>query len=281
MYVKVINPKTDGSKKYNNSRSCIPLVKYLSKEDQAKGVNRELFFNHERDTFTPLEVIRIIDNNCPKIEKHEAKFYSLVIAPRTDEIKHLKNDKVKLKAYVREVMDIYGENFNGKNGSNKNLSGKDIVYFAKIEDNRYYKRGDPEVKEGKAKAGDLVPGDNTHIHIIVSRQDKTQVMKLSPLVNDKKLFYREQFKLKSCEHFDKHYRYEGAGKELERHIVMRDGTIPERIAYVEKEAQKHIEELESRHQNDWLDQLGAGSNQPQHEQPSTQKKRKRKPNTGL
>ncbi len=273
MYVKVINPKTDGNKKYDNSRSCIPLVKYLSKEDEAKGVNRELFFNHDRDTFTGPEVIKTIDNNCPKIEKHEAKFYSLVIAPRTDEIKHLKNDPVKLKAFTREVMDIYAENFNGKNG-NKKLAGKDLVYFAKIEDNRYYKRTDTEVKEGRAKTGDLVPGDNTHIHIIVSRQDKAKIMKLSPLVNDKKLFYREQFKVKSCEHFDKRYSYEGAGKELERHIVMRDGTIPERMAYLEKEDQRRIAELENKLKN-------IGQEQPnQPEQPTT-RKRKKKPKTGL
>src|ERR1035438_4399004 len=142
MYVKVINPKTDGSKKYDNSRSCIPLVKYLIKEDEGKGINRELFFNHDRSNFTGPEVIKIIDHNCPKIDKHEAKFYSLVIAPRTDEVKHLKNDREKLKAYVREVMDIYAGNFSGKNGNNKNLKGADLVYFAKLEENRYYKKGD-------------------------------------------------------------------------------------------------------------------------------------------
>ncbi len=281
MYVKIINPKTDGSKKYNNSRSCIPLIKYLSKEDEGKGINREWFFSHDRDKVDSPEVIRSIDHNCPKIEKHEAKFYSLVIAPRTDEIKHLKNDPEKLKAFTREVMDIYAMNFKGKNGNNKNLTGKDLVYFAKLEDNRYYKKNDIEVMEGKAKIGDCVPGDNTHIHIIVSRQDKTKAMKLSPLVNDKKLFYREQFKLKSCEHFDKHYSYIGSGKELEKHIIMRDGTIPERMAYFEKEDRARIMELENSHQNDWLDQLGRGSNHPQHEQYPSQKKKKRKPNTGL
>ena len=80
-------------------------------------------------------------------DRHEAKFYSLVIAPRTDEIKHLKNDWAKLKSFTREVMDIYAENFNGKNGSKK-LTGNDLIYFAKMEENRYYKRGDPQVKEG-------------------------------------------------------------------------------------------------------------------------------------
>lgn len=235
MFIKVINPKKDGKKRYNNTGSCIPLVNYLSKEDKAKALDKELYFNHHRDRITSKEVISTIDNNSPLIGKKEAKFYSLVIAPRPDEMQHLKNDKARLKAYVRDVMNIYAQNFNRKNGNNKNLTGSDIVYFAKLEEYRYYKGTDSEVKEGKAKQGEPLPGDNTHIHIVVSRMDKTKTIKLSPLANSKKLFNRESFKLKSCEHFDKYYRYTGSGKELEKHIVMRDGTIQERKAYILKE----------------------------------------------
>lgn len=242
MYIKVINPKTDGKKKYNNSGSCIPLVKYLGKEDRGKALNRELYFSHNRDMVGGAEVIKAIDNNCPKIDKHEAKFYSLVIAPRADEMKHLKNNPEKLKAFTRDVMDIYARNFNGKNGKNKNMSGKDLIYFAKLEEMRYYRGTDIEVKQGKVKQGDPLPGDNTHIHIIVSRQDQTKTMKLSPLVNSKNLFHREQFKLKSCEHFDKYYRYIGSGKELEKHIIMRDGTVKQRMEYLEKEDIKRLAE---------------------------------------
>lgn len=277
MYIKVINPKTDGNKKYDNSKSCIPLVKYLNKEDMGKGLNLEFYFSHDRNMVTGSEVINAIDNNCPKIGKHEAKFYSLVIAPRTDEVKHLKNDPEKLKAFTREVMDIYARNFNGKHGNNKNLNGKDLVYFAKLEEMRYYKRTDIEVKEGRAKQGDPLPGDNTHIHIIVSRQDKTKAMKISPLVNSKKLFHREQFKLKSCEHFDNYYRYIGSGKELEKHIVMRDGTIEQRMAYFEKEDMKRIAELQKQQQNIGQDQqINQRSNQQQQERPQ-----QRKPKAGL
>jgi hypothetical protein len=192
-------------------------------------------------------VIRSIDNNCPKIEKGEAKFYSLVIAPRPDEMDHIKNDKAKLKAYTREVMDIYAAGFNKKDGGSKGLTGADLVYFAKLEDNRYYKGTDEEVKQGKAKQGDPLPGDNTHIHVIVSRQDKEKQTKLSPLVNNKKLFSREGFKTKCCKHFDENYLYVGSGKELEKHLVMRDGTIEQRIAYVnqqyeQQKAQQQVKE---------------------------------------
>lgn len=238
MYVKVINPKTHGKTEYNNSGSCTALVNYLSKEDKDKGLERELYFNHNKDQISSIEVTRSIDNNSPNIEKDEAKFYSLVIAPEPDEMQHLKNDPNRLKEYVRDTMDIYAQNFNKKDGSSKNLSGNDLVYYAKMEHNRYYKGTDEEVKKGHAKQGDTLPGDNTHVHIIVSRKDKTKEVKLSPLVNSKKLFSRENFKTKCCDHFDKKYKYEGSGKELEKHLVMRDGTVEQRVAYITKEYEK-------------------------------------------
>src|ERR1017187_10619368 len=214
MYVKIINPKTDGKKEHTNSGSCSAVVNYLSKEDMGKGLEKEFFFSHDKDRVLSTDVLQSIDNNCPLIGKQEARFYSLVVAPRPDEMDHIKNDKARLKEYVRDTMDIYAGNFNGKNGTSKNLSGGDLVYYAKLEEKRYYKGTDEAVKQGKAKQGDVMPGDNTHVHVIVSRTDKSKIIKLSPLVNDKKLFSRENFKLKSCKHFDQHYLYEGAGKEL-------------------------------------------------------------------
>jgi hypothetical protein len=135
-------------------------------------------------------------------------------------------------------MDIYASNFNKKNGTSKNLTGKDLVYFAKVEENRYYKGTDEAVKQGIARQGDVLPGDNTHVHIIVSRQDKSKTTKLSPLANSKKLFSRENFKMNSCNHFDENYKYQGAGKELEKHIVMRDGSPQEREDYFIKQYER-------------------------------------------
>ncbi len=238
MYVKVINPKTHGKKAYNNSGSCAALVNYLCKEDKGNGLEKELFFSHDSDHVPSIDVVQCIDNNCAIIDKDEAKFYSLVVAPRPDEMEHIKNDKERLKAYVRDTMDIYAQNFNKKDGTSKNLTGKDLVYFAKIEENRYYKGTDEEVKQGVAKQGDVLPGDNTHVHIIVSRTDRSKKIKLSPLANSKKLFSRESFKLKSCKHFDENYRYQGAGKELEKHIVMRDGSIQDREDYFMREYER-------------------------------------------
>lgn len=240
MFAKVINPKKDGKGKgrYDNSGSCITLVNYLDKEDKEKGPDRELYFTHDKDMVLSVDVISAIDKNCPKIGKDEAKFYSLVIAPRPEEMEHIKNDKKKLKQITREFMDIYAANFNGKNGKGKNLKGSDLVYFAKLEENRYYKGTDIEVKEGRAKQGDPLPGDNTHIHVIVSRMDKTKTIKLSPLANSKSLFSREDFKRKCCRHFDQHYKYEGSGVELEKHIITRDGTIEQRKAFILEQYEK-------------------------------------------
>jgi hypothetical protein len=270
MFVKVINPKTHGKTEYNNSGSCAALVNYLSKEDKDKGLERELYFNHDKDQISSIEVTRSIDNNCPNIEQNEAKFYSLVIAPEPDEMQHLKSDPNRLKEYVRDTMDIYAQNFNKKDGTSKNLSGNDLVYYAKMEHNRYYKGTDEEVKKGHAKQGEALPGDNTHIHIIVSRKDKSKEIKLSPLVNSKKLFSRENFKTKCCNHFDKKYKYEGSGKELEKHLLMRDGTVEQKIAYITKEyeqrkAQRDKEESQTKEEKTDISKLQTPKQKPDNE----------------
>ena len=77
-----------------------------------------------------------------------------------------------------------------------------------------------------------------NVHIIVSRQDRTRRIKLSPLANSKKLFSRENFKLSSCKHFDDNYKYQGSGKELERHIAMREGSVQEKEDYFMKEYER-------------------------------------------
>lgn len=266
MYIKAINPKTDGKKKYDNSGSCIPLVKYLAKEDEENGLDRELYFTSGMDMVSSQEVVKMIDNNCPKISKGEARFFCLVVAPHPQEMEHLKNNVTELKKYGQEVMNLYAKNFNRKDGNSKMLTGDDLVWYGKIEYNRYYEGSDPEVKEGRAKQGDPLPGNNTHIHIIVSRQDKTKTTKLSPLVNSKKLFHREQFKLKCCEYFDKKYHYQGAGKELERRVIMRDGTVEQRMEYLEKEDIKRL--VGHQHQQ----------NDSQHSQQLKSEQRKPKPN---
>jgi hypothetical protein len=90
--------------------------------------------------------------------------------------------KQQLKQYANQVMDSYAQNFkrNGINGH------QDLVYFGKLEHNRYYTYKDLEVRNGQVKKGDPKPGEQMHVvQIIVSRKDASNSIKLSPLNNSK------------------------------------------------------------------------------------------------
>ena len=145
-----------------------------------------------------------IDSNHKKLMKGDDKFYMLSINPSQDEAAHLirkvtgkqvtefeqltveEQEKVihELKNYSRNCMDLYAENFRRE----KIKSGKDLVYFGRVETERHYRNSDEEVKEGQAKSGDRKPGLQLHVHIIVSRNDVTQTVRLSPLARSKGSF---------------------------------------------------------------------------------------------
>jgi hypothetical protein len=78
-------------------------------------------------------------------------------------------------------MEAYVKNFK-RNGVNGN---QDLVYFGKVEYNRYYTYKDLEVRKGLAKKGDIKPGAQMHVQVIVSRKDASNSIKLSPLNNSK------------------------------------------------------------------------------------------------
>ena len=142
-----------------------------------------------------------IDSNHKKLMKGDDKFYMLSINPSQDEAAHLirkvtgkqvtefeqltveEQEKVihELKNYSRNCMDLYAENFRRE----KIKSGKDLVYFGRVETERHYRNSDEEVKEGQAKSGDRKPGLQLHVHIIVSRNDVTQTVTLCPLANSR------------------------------------------------------------------------------------------------
>lgn len=223
MILKVINPKKDGKNLYQNNDTCFPLVQYLSKEDEKLGDDREYFFNHDNDIVMSSEVLSTIDSYRKGLEKKDTKFYSLVIAPTDAELNCMKDPRKELKDYTRMMMEIYAENFKGITKA-KNLKGKDIVYFAKIEFDRYYKGTDKEVIDGTIAQGTVKPGNNMHVHIVVSRKDKSNTHKISPLVNNKKAFHIEGFKLKACYKLDEIYLLDTSAKELEAMMIKRDGN---------------------------------------------------------
>jgi hypothetical protein len=209
----------------NNFRgSARDFVNYLEKENEGKEQGeQELYFNQEENSIDAERVIAEIDANTAKLKKKEPKFYSLVVSPSQGELKHIGDDPEKLRQYTREVMKAYAAAFY----RDKEVTVKDILFFAKLERERTYSEKDKQVKENQAYAsqilelqhqaraikegreqGDIaqlqeriqvlereaphqqkgkriVPGmakegHQSHIHIIVSRMDRTNTHSLSP-----------------------------------------------------------------------------------------------------
>jgi len=128
-------------------------------------------------------VMKTVDGNIAKLGKADAKFFLVNISPSQKEIAFLRqqygDDGVKdqLKGFAVRVMDAYAQNFK-REGVN---SHEDLVWFAKLENYRYYTYNDPEVKQGIKKRGDRKDGEQLHVQVIVSRKDATNMIKLSPM----------------------------------------------------------------------------------------------------
>jgi hypothetical protein len=188
MHVNITKSETG-----NNKGSSRQLVAYLEKENRIAEAQHnnmrepEYWFNQNNDAIRPYEVRQGIDNNVAKLSKEDAKFFLVNISPSSKELLFFKEryseEKTKqyLKAYANAVMDVYAKNFK-RNGVNGN---QDLIYFGKLEHNRYYTYKDLEVRKGLAKKGDLKPGEQMHVQIIVSRKDGSNSIKLSPLNNSK------------------------------------------------------------------------------------------------
>ena len=203
-----------------NKDNCIKLAQYLEKEtieidqmikDEVSKHRRDLLETMKQSFFTSketnvgiIEVVDSIDKNISKLGKKDAKFFAPTISFSKNEQQHLinritnKNDVNSvfdltpkefthynnlLIKYAREVMDNYATNFNRQHKGL--MDGSDLLYFGRIEHFRKYKGIDKEVKTGNSKTGDYKPGLQSHIHIIVSRKDATQKMKLDPTTKER------------------------------------------------------------------------------------------------
>lgn len=204
----------------SNTESCSKLAFYLEKEnkeldklskktkDASERRNienrKQFFFNHSENNISTIDVIFTIDKNKKKLSKRDAKYFAPTINFSQQELKHLlktvtQKENIKsvwelnqneyqqfnflLQEFIRKVMNNYAKNFNREDKGLK--SGDDLVYFAKIEHFRKFKGIDKEVIDGVRKTGEFKPGMNSHAHIIVSRKDKTQKMKLMPIVKER------------------------------------------------------------------------------------------------
>ena len=250
----------------NNKGSSSRLVAYLEKENrmaeaQGKHYKPEYWFNHKRDDIHPYEVRLGIDNNVAKLSKDDAKFFLVNISPSEKELLYLKEKfgkegaKDYLKAYANEVMDAYAKNFK----RDRVDGNQDLVYYAKLENNRYYTYKDLEVRKGKANRGDIKPGEQMHVQVIVSRKDASNTIKLSPLNNSKGTnaehskivgqFDRVAFKQSAEQIFDRMLDYERAVNEsFEYANAMKNGSYEQKVEFREKQRVQESGKLfEQRH----------------------------------
>ncbi|WP_180754648.1 DUF5712 family protein [Hymenobacter sp. DG01] len=172
MYIKIINPATNGKNAYSNRGSARQATNYLEGEAKKQG-ETAVFFNSERADISGDEAVDLIDSNRKGLRKDDAKFYSLVVSPSAQELEHIGHDPQKLQAFTARVMQEYAANFVTISG--QPLGEKDLVWVATQHDERKHRGHDG------APSGQLKEGPQTHIHIMVSARDKEQKITLNPL----------------------------------------------------------------------------------------------------
>lgn len=210
---------------YNNAGSSKQLAQYLEHEDlerMEKGIYTEGFFNLSEENLYKSQVVKDIDNNKAQLLKTDAKFYAIHISPSARELRAMgateQEQAEAMRRYIREVfIPEYAKNFN------KGLSAKDIKFYGKI----HFNRDRSDNNEG-----------NMHCHIIVSRKDQTNKMKLSPLTNHKNTkrgvvkggFDRTNLFQQAEQGFDKLFNYDRQLTEtFEYYNTMKNGAIGEQM----------------------------------------------------
>ncbi|MGI4734080.1 MAG: DUF5712 family protein [Janthinobacterium lividum] len=184
MYAKVIDPKINGKKVYDNKGSAARLGNYLAHEAKEAGQVATFFGAPGSSEKTMEEVVAMIDNNVKGLGKKDDKFHPLVLSPSPEELAHMGNDAQGLEKYTQNVMELYAKNFNLKGG--RELGEPNLVWAAIIHDERK-NRGTDEGVQGEKKEG-----LQTHIHVVVSARDADQKITLNPLGTPDR-FNRVQF----------------------------------------------------------------------------------------
>ena len=206
-----INFASPSNGTYNNAGSSRQLTNYLEHEDlkrMEKGIYTEGFFNLKDDNIYKSKVIKDIDTNIGQLLKTDAKFYAIHVSP---------SEKEAMKRYIRKVfIPEYAKNFN------KELSASDIKFYGKIHFDR--NRSDNEL--------------NMHCHLIMSRKDQSNKVKISPLTNHKNTkngvikggFDRVNLFQQAEQGFDKLFGYDRQQSEsFDYHNMMKNGSISEQL----------------------------------------------------
>jgi hypothetical protein len=246
MHIKITDSETG-----NNKDSSGALVHYLDKEQRLlEDLQPAQWFNGISQNIPSNEVRRSLDNNIAKLGRDDAKFFLLNISPSQKEIAFLKEQygdyaKEQLKAYAEKVMDEYARNFNRPGIENN----KDLLWFGKLENHRYYSHKDKEVKNSTRQRGERKPGEQMHIQVIVSRKDITNKIKLSPMnksrgknvEHSKKLgqFDRALFINSGEKLFDQTFGFDRKLEEtFEYAKTQKNGNLKERMALREEKARQ-------------------------------------------
>lgn len=236
MHIKILNKSTGGNLK--NTGSCKGTAEYLEHENNEKKieailenqeVNYNQFFSLNNNNVPIEEVVNSIDNNKAKLCSDDDKYYVIIVNPSKEEVSKMGNTpeeiKTNFREYVREnVMQNYAQNFN------KNLNKEDVLFFGKIHEQR--------AENNKNK--DL---SDLHAHVIVSRKDITNKIKISPLTNHKTTtngaikggFDRKNFYEKTEKSFDDKFNYTRKIEDTFTYKnTMKNGSGEEKIQMIEK-----------------------------------------------
>lgn len=202
------------NKETKNTESVEGFVFYLEKEDKNRDVNDQEygFFNEHEVNMDHEKAVENLEHTYFKkgLGTHDTKFYSVMIAFSEAELKGRSNED--LISFVRDnFSEIYSQGVMGKD-----VDPSNICWVGKLEEERTFKGDDLEVKEGRAKSGDLKPGDNRHVHVIVTRKtfDDKQISPLSNHFREgvnkgavKSGYDQDVFKLEIEKRFDKNFSY--------------------------------------------------------------------------
>ncbi|MBO0322157.1 mobilization protein [Muricauda sp. CAU 1633] len=175
MYIAITRQHL-GDNYHGSSRD---LVNYLEKENEGKAPeDQELFFNQTENNIDTERVITEIDANTSKLSKRDPKFYSIMVSPSQAELNHIGNDPEKLKQYTRELMKTYAASFY----RDKEVTVKDVLYFAKLERERTYSEKDKKVKENQVYASKILELQH-QIRAIKEGREQGNVAKFQERIN--------------------------------------------------------------------------------------------------
>jgi hypothetical protein len=216
------------------------LAAYLDKETP------DLWFSQRQEQLATPEIVAQLDANKRNLGREDDKYYQIVLAPSQAELAHIGSDPQQLQAFTRIAMEQYAQNFG------KGIESADLVWFAKIEHGRSYDHTDRAVQLGDQAKGVAKPGDQTHVHVIVSRtenlrqyaegkasgqHERKNPYHLSPMTNHKATtkgvvtggFERNGFSQRTEQAFDQTFGYDRALTESFRYLHgMRYGDEPTR-----------------------------------------------------